>query len=332
MADAANERVMIEANSLTKVFGNFTAVDDISFACRQGEIVGFLGPNGAGKTTTMRMLTGYMPPSSGSAAIAGYDTVGDSINARQSLGYLPETVPLYPEMRVEDYLAFVGRVRKVDNLWERVDDVLESVDMLDWAETYIGKLSKGMRQRIGLAQALIHDPDVLILDEPTIGLDPAQIREVRQLISELGRKHTILLSTHILSEVEQICSRVIMIIDGRIWDDRPISDVMGGDGEAVLTLKLANPGEEAGKTLVNVPGVSLVRPEQTGVFSLVFDGADETRSTVAATAVDSGWGLLELSVNRFNLETIFMNKLRDAELAGAARDEAAGEGALEEEE
>jgi ABC-2 type transport system ATP-binding protein len=332
MEDSVNERLMIEADGLTKVFGNLTAVEDISFTCRQGEIVGFLGPNGAGKTTTMRMLTGYMPPSSGSASIAGYDTVGDSISARQSLGYLPETVPLYPEMRVEDYLAFVGRVRKVDNLWDRVDDVLESVDMLDWAETYIGKLSKGMRQRIGLAQALIHDPDVLILDEPTIGLDPAQIREVRQLISDLGQKHTILLSTHILSEVEQICSRVIMIIDGRIWDDRPISDVMGGDGDAVLTLKLANSGEDAGKTLANVPGVSLVRPEQPGAFSLVFDGADETRSAVAATAVNAGWGLLELRVNQFDLETIFINKLREAELAGAVRQDFPGEGDFEEEE
>lgn len=327
MENAANERVMIEADGLTKLFGNFTAVEDISFTCKQGEIVGFLGPNGAGKTTTMRMLTGYMPPSSGSAAIAGFNTVDDSINARQSLGYVPETVPLYSEMRVEDYLAFVGRVRKVDNLWDRVDDVLESVDMLDWAETYIGKLSKGMRQRIGLAQALIHDPDVLILDEPTIGLDPAQIREVRQLIRDLGRKHTILLSTHILSEVEQVCGRVIMIIDGRIWDDRPLSDVIGGDGASVLTLKLAQAGDDAETILASVPGVSSVREDQPGGFRLVVDGADETRSAVAAAAVNAGWGLLELRADLLDLETIFIDKLREAELAGAL-----GSDAMEEEE
>ena len=315
MPDAANERVMIEADRLTKVFGNFTAVDEISFRCKQGEIVGFLGPNGAGKTTTMRMLTGYMPPTSGWASIAGYNTIDDSISARQSLGYLPETVPLYSEMRVEDYLAFVGRVRKVDNLWERVDDVLESVDMLDWAETYIGKLSKGMRQRIGLAQALIHDPDVLILDEPTIGLDPAQIREVRQLISDLGQKHTILLSTHILSEVEQVCNRVIMIIDGHIWDDRPLSDVMGAGGPTVLTLKLAHPDARAESTLANLPGVSSLRSDRPGEFSMVIDGADETRSAVASVAVNEGWGLLELGADRLDLETIFINKLREAEIA-----------------
>jgi ABC-2 type transport system ATP-binding protein len=327
MENAANDLVMIEANRLTKVFGNFTAVEDISFTCKQGEIVGFLGPNGAGKTTTMRMLTGYTPPSLGSAAIAGFNTVDDSINARQSLGYLPETVPLYSEMRVEDYLAFVGRVRKVDNLWERVDDVLESVDMLDSAETYIGKLSKGMRQRIGLAQALIHDPDVLILDEPTIGLDPAQMREVRQLIADLGQKHTILLSTHILREVEQVCNRVIMIIAGRIWDDRSLSDVMGGDGASVLALKLAQPGDKATATLATVAGVNSVREDQPGEYSLVIDGADETRSAVAAVAVNAGWGLLELRVNQLDLETIFIDKLKEAELAGAP-----GAAALEEEE
>jgi ABC-2 type transport system ATP-binding protein len=175
-----NDHVMIQADGLTKKFGDLTAVKDITFRCKRGEIVGFLGPNGAGKTTTMRMLTGYMPPTAGAAYIAGHNTLTESIEARQKLGYMPETVPLYQEMSVENYLAYVGRLRRVDNLWERVDDVLESVGLLDRAESYISRLSKGMRQRVGLAQALIHDPDVLILDEPTIGLDPAQILEVRQ--------------------------------------------------------------------------------------------------------------------------------------------------------
>ena len=180
--------VLIRAENLSKQYGRFTAVQNLSFTCKKGEIVGFLGPNGAGKTTTMRMLTGYLPPTEGEAFIAGYNTMTQSLEARQRLGYLPETVPLYKEMSVEGYLAFVGRLQKVDNLWERIDEVLEMVGLLERAESLVGNLSKGMRQRVGLAQALLHNPDVLILDEPTIGLDPAQIIEVRELITTLGEK------------------------------------------------------------------------------------------------------------------------------------------------
>ncbi|MEM7333921.1 MAG: ABC transporter ATP-binding protein, partial [Chloroflexota bacterium] len=187
------DKIMIEADGLTKTYANYTAVNNLSFACEKGEIVGFLGPNGAGKTTTMRMLTGYMPPTSGDAYIGGYHTISESLPARQTLGYLPETVPLYPEMRVEGYLEFIGRVRQIDNVWDRVDEVLEQVNLLDRAESFINSLSKGMRQRVGLAQALMHDPDVLILDEPTIGLDPAQIVEIRDIIADVGRQRTVLL-------------------------------------------------------------------------------------------------------------------------------------------
>lgn len=315
VTDSFSDSAMIRADSLTKRFGSVTAADEISFSCRQGEIVGFLGPNGAGKTTTMRMLTGFLPPTSGSAYIAGYHTISDSIKARQRLGYLPETVPLYPEMSVESYLAFIGRLRKVDNLWDRVDDVLEAVDMLDHAETFISRLSKGMRQRVGLAQALIHDPEVLILDEPTIGLDPAQILEVRELIGQLGKRHTILLSTHILSEVEQICNRVIMIIDGRIWTDMSMADVSGLGGQDKVSLKLARSDNDTDTALADLYGVKSVNFHGDGIYGLELDGRDETRTQIAQLAVDSGWGLLEMANEQIGLEAIFLDKLKEAERA-----------------
>lgn len=310
-----NNKIMIEADRLTKRYGNLAAIEDISFACRQGEVVGFLGPNGAGKTTTMRILTGYMPPTSGEATIAGYNAISQSIEARRHLGYLPETVPLYREMTVEGYLAYVGRLRRVEDLWDKVDNVLEAVGLLDRAESYIGRLSKGMRQRVGLAQALLHDPDVLILDEPTIGLDPAQIKEVRQLIVELGKQHTILLSTHILSEVEQICNRVIMVINGRIWADMPIHLAMGGETGHVLNLSLANPDEETVSRLSQLAGVREVYQDHPPAYRLTYDGQDQTRIQVAEMAVTAGWGLLEMSSAKTSLENLFMDKLKEAEEA-----------------
>ena len=304
---------MIEAQAITKKYGTFTAVQGITFSCQKGEVVGFLGPNGAGKTTTMRVLTGYMPPTSGAAYIAGHHTVDDSIAARQRLGYLPETVPLYPEMRVEDYLAFMGRVRHVDKLWSRIDDVLEAVDLLDRAESFVGNLSKGMRQRLGLAQALLHDPDVLILDEPTIGLDPAQIVEIRELITELGRERTVLLSTHILAEVEQICTRVILVINGRIWADMPMSAIQAGENQ--LTVRLAHPAPDTVAILAQLAGVAEVHPLPGAEFTVKVDGRNETRMTVAETAVSQQWGLLEMRQTKLSLETIFLNKLKEAQAA-----------------
>src|SRR5512145_1348221 len=199
---------MIQVNGLTKDYGARRAIDNLTFDAEQGEIVGFLGPNGAGKTTTMRILTGYMPPTSGRASVAGYDVVDQSLEVRKRVGYLPETVPLYPDMTVFDYLKFMADLRHLPDAEERVEDVLDLVHMMDRSEGYIGNLSKGMRQRIGVAQALLHQPEVLILDEPTIGLDPAQIIEVRSLIRDIGRERTVLLSTHILSEAQQLCDRV----------------------------------------------------------------------------------------------------------------------------
>jgi ABC-2 type transport system ATP-binding protein len=311
--------VMIEADRLAKMYGPNVAIQDVSFTCKEGEVVGFLGPNGAGKTTTMRILTGYMPPTRGDAYIAGYHTINESIAARQRLGYIPETVPLYPEMTVEGYLAFMGQVRRLDNLWDRIDDVLESVDMLGRAESLIGTLSKGMRQRVGLAQALLHDPDVLILDEPTIGLDPAQIVEIRQLITELGKKHTVLLSTHILAEVEQICNRAIIVIDGRIWEDMPMQQVK--EGGNIVTVKLARPETETLPYFSHLDGITAVHQITAQEFSLTVDGRDDTRIMIAETAVNNGWGLLELTQARINLETIFLEKLKEAEAAYVAETE-----------
>ncbi len=302
--------IMIKAENLTKVYDTYTAIRDINFQCKKGEIVGFLGPNGAGKTTTMRILTGYMPPTNGTASIAGYDTVTQSMDARRRLGYLPETVPLYPEMSVEGYLAFVGRLRGIKDLWNRVDDVLEMVDLLDRADSHISKLSKGMRQRVGLAQALIHNPDVLILDEPTIGLDPGQIIDVRQLIKSLGQDRTVLLSTHILSEVEQICDRAIIIIAGKVWADISLRDLGQGE-EKALTLKLAQPGDAA--ALSSTQGVYTVQSIDANHLRVVFDGRDDTRSQIAQAVISQGWGLLEMSNERLSLESLFLRYLREAE-------------------
>ena len=207
---------MIRVEELTKDYGPRRAVADLNFEAKQGEIVGFLGPNGAGKTTTMRILTGYMPPTEGSAQVAGFDVVEESLEVRKRVGYLPETVPLYSDMTTLEYLTFMADLRQLPEAEDRAYETLEMVGMDSRANSYISSLSKGMRQRIGLAQALIHQPEVLILDEPTIGLDPAQVVEVRNLIREMGKQRTVLLSTHILSEAQQICDRVLIINKGRI--------------------------------------------------------------------------------------------------------------------
>ena len=207
---------MIRTTGLTKDYGSRRAIDNLTFEANQGEVVGFLGPNGAGKTTTMRILAGYMPPTFGTAQIAGFDVVEESIEVRRRVGYLPETVPLYSDMTVFDYLKFMADLRHLPNGDEMVDNALEMVQMEQRADGYISNLSKGMRQRVGLAQALLHKPEVLILDEPTIGLDPAQVVEVRSIIREIGKERTVLLSTHILSEAQQLCDRVLIINKGHI--------------------------------------------------------------------------------------------------------------------
>jgi len=224
---------MIEARALSKRYGDLLAVDAVSFTVQEGEVVGFLGPNGAGKTTTMRMITGFLPPTDGTAVIAGSDIFADAIAARRAVGYLPETPPLYPEMDVEHYLRFVARLHDVPRprVRDAVDRALERCGLTEVRRRVIGALSKGYRQRVGIAQAIVHSPPVLVLDEPTVGLDPIQIREIRQLIADLARPqdgeaaHTVILSTHILPEVEAICQRVILIHQGRKAVDSPLAEL-----------------------------------------------------------------------------------------------------------
>jgi ABC-2 type transport system ATP-binding protein len=298
---------MIQVEHLTKRYGPFTAVEDATFEVGKGEVLGFLGPNGAGKTTVMRVLTGYMPPSEGVVKVAGFDVFEQSLEVRRRIGYLPETVPLYPEMSIRGYLEYIASLRHVSDKSDKVDWALDKVQLADKADRAIRKLSKGMRQRVGIAQAILHTPEVLILDEPTIGLDPSQIVEVRNLIKELGKEHTIILSTHILSEVEQTCSRVLIINKGRlVAEDTPeqlLKRMKGGERIHLVTL---NPPDDAALQLGRINGVSRVKPSENGAFEIESDLGGEPRLAIAELAVRSGWGLIELRPVAVSLEEIFM--------------------------
>ncbi len=303
---------MIRATGLTKDYGARRAIDDLTFEANQGEVVGFLGPNGAGKTTTMRILTGYMPPTSGSAQVAGFDVVDDSIEVRRRVGYLPETVPLYPDMTVFEYLKFMADLRHIPDSDGMVDDVLEMVGMEQRSEGYIGKLSKGMRQRIGLAQALLHKPEVLILDEPTIGLDPAQVVEVRNIIRDTGKSRTVLLSTHILSEAQQLCDRVMIINKGRIVaEDSPENLQARLVGSERALLRVQGEAEDLLPHLKKLRGIQDIKIRPDGAMEFQFAPGMEIRPTVAKTVVESGFELLELRPVGMSLEEIFLELTRD---------------------
>jgi ABC-2 type transport system ATP-binding protein len=300
---------MIEVEGLTKIYGNqVVAIEDVTFRVERGQIVGFLGPNGAGKTTTMRILTGYMPPTRGRARIAGYDTVLQSLEARRHIGYLPETVPLYPEMSVRAYLGFMAEIRGVPNRKAAVERAMALTGLEDRADALIGKLSKGYRQRVGLAQAILHNPDVLILDEPTIGLDPRQVREVRELIQELGKTHTILLSTHILAEVQQICNRVLIIHRGRIRADITLGEALRSRRPDRIFLRVDGADAQVPEALHGLPVVHRVERLERGVYEIqVAPEAREDPSPVLAEAiVRRGWRLLELRPVGLTLEDLFL--------------------------
>ena len=315
---------MIEVQHLTKRYGPVTAVDDVSFKVERGEILGFLGPNGAGKTTTMRILTGYMPPTDGKALVSGYDVQDQPIEAKRRTGYLPETPPLYPEMTVRDYLDFCARIKGVPRA-ERVSRVKNSMErtrIADVAKRHCGKLSKGYRQRVGLAQALLHNPEVLILDEPTAGLDPKQIIETRQLIKQLGGDHTVILSTHILPEVSQTCGRVVIINRGRVVAvDSPENLTSRLTGSETMFLQVDAAGADPTAALTALPGVTQVRVADTrgDVASLEVESGQgrDVRRDLAAAIVNRGWGLLELRPMRMSLEEIFLH-LTTEDTAGAA--------------
>ena len=305
---------MIEVQHLTKRYGPTTAVDDVSFSVERGEILGFLGPNGAGKTTTMRVLTGYMPPSEGKAIVAGYDVMEQPIEAKRRTGYLPETPPLYPDMTIREYLAFVAKIKGVPRSQRkaRIDSLMERTRIADLAHRQCGKLSKGYRQRVGLAQAMMQNPEVLILDEPTAGLDPKQIIETRQLVKELGGDHTVILSTHILPEVSQTCNRVVIINKGRVVAvDTPDNLTARVRGSETMFVQVDAGGADVKTTLLAIPGVTQVTGGDTPGPVVSFEVNSETgrdvRRDLAGTIVRQGWGLLEMRPLRMSLEEIFLH-------------------------
>src|SRR5438552_2490729 len=315
---------MIEVQGLTKRYGPTVAVSEVSFEVRKGEVLGFLGPNGAGKTTTMRVITGYLPPSAGKVRVAGVDVVEEPLEAKRHTGYLPENPPVYPDMTVVEYLAFVARVKGLPRgeVKKRVDEVSEKCAITDVRERQIGKLSKGYRQRVGLAQALIHNPDVLILDEPTAGLDPKQIIETRELIKELAGNHTIILSTHILPEVSQTCQRVVIINKGRVVAvDTPDNLTARLQGSATMYVQVDAPGADVSAALGRVAGVTRVvesdRRDSSVGFEIESDSGRDVRRDLAKTIVTNGWGLLELRPMRMSLEEIFLSLTTDDAAAAA---------------
>ena len=303
---------MIRVEGLTKDYGERRALSDLSFEAGQGEIVGFLGPNGAGKTTTMRILTGYMPPTDGTAIVAGYDVVTESLEVRKRVGYLPETVPLYTDMRAFEYLKFMADLRQIPDSTDRAFETLEMVGLESRANSFIGSLSKGMRQRVGLAQALIHQPEVLILDEPTIGLDPGQVVEVRNVIREIGKQRTVLLSTHILSEAQQICDRVLIINKGKIVaEDTPENLQARLVGSERVSLRVRGDSDGLSKLLLKIKGIQNVDNAPDGSVEFQFAPGQDVRPQVAKAVVTAGYELLEMRPVGMSLEEIFLELTRD---------------------
>ncbi len=308
---------MIRVENLTKYYGERLAVDSITFNIERGEIVGFLGPNGAGKSTTMKMVTGFLMPSSGDVFVADHDMTRESLQGRRHLGYLPEIVPLYYDMTTRGYLRFAGRLRGLDKKTaaRRVDEVVETCALQEYRDVILAKLSKGYRQRVGLAQSIIHDPEVLILDEPTIGIDPIQVAHTRQLIKQLGENRTILLSSHILPEVSMVCQRVIIIHRGRIVAQDSIehlsSSVTGGEQ---LRLRVDGPAERITEVLAGVDGVLEVKFQEP--FHLArLEVGKQPQAQISAILVQQGWGLLAMESAAMTLEDIFL------ELTGEASEE-----------
>ncbi|MFH1251196.1 MAG: ATP-binding cassette domain-containing protein [bacterium] len=305
---------MIEVTGLSKKFGDVRAVDDLTFQVKKGEILGFLGPNAAGKTTTMRMITGFIPASSGTVSVAGFDVFHNPLEVKRRIGYLPENPPLYQDMRVEDYLRFVAAIkgvkrRSVDVEIYRVAEKSAITLILD---SFIASLSKGFKQRVGLAQALIGDPPVLIFDEPTIGLDPRQIIEVRELIKNLAHEHTVILSTHILPEVSMTCDRVVIINEGRLVAvDTPENLTARLKGSESIRLEIEGPSDEIMRVLQAIPkirsvGCSATRKHEISEYIIETDLGADIRRDLAATIVKNGWGLLEMKTEKLSLEDIFL--------------------------
>ncbi len=310
---------MIEVHNLVKQYGSTVAVKGISFTAQPGQVTGFLGPNGAGKTTTMRILTGFLPPTDGKAIVAGYDVFEQSMEVRKRVGYLPESVPLYRDMTALGYLMYMAEIRGVPNRKQKAQEVLERVLLGKRAHSHIRTLSKGMRQRVGLAQALLHDPQVLILDEPTIGLDPIQVLELRDLIRELGRSHTVLFSTHILSEAEQICNSVVILNQGNVV-------AQGAPGELRSTLERGGrvmvranaPAEAVLPVIQALPEVAHAELSAESIVALPARPEADPRPAIARAVIEKGWDLIELRPLAVNLEEIFLELTRQETAAEEA--------------
>ena len=306
---------MIQVKNLTKYYGKRLAVDDISFNVEKGEIVGFLGPNAAGKTTTMRIITGFLAPTRGDVWIAGYNVNKHSLEARQYIGYLPEAVPLYADMTVRSYLDFLARIRGLDTnrVKTRIEAVVEICHLEEYIDVIIGKLSKGFRQRVGVAQAIIHEPEVLILDEPTIGIDPIQVSQTRQLVRELGKEHTVLLSTHILPEVSVICERVIIIHEGKIVAEDRIENLSAMvTGSKRFRLKVEGPSKKVAERLRQIKGVLRVTYEDSN-YTVECSPGEDPRGKIMEAIVHGGWTLLSLESVEMSLEDIFLKLTTEEE-------------------
>ena len=303
---------MIEAEGLTKYYGSFLAIKNVSFQVGRGEIVGFLGPNGAGKTTAMRIITGFMPPTSGTVRVAGYDVLKQSLEVRRRIGYLPESVPLYKEMTVRSFLRFSAAIRGIRGSArdDRIKDVIKMCRLEDYARTAIGKLSKGYKQLVGIAQAILHEPEVLILDEPTIGIDPRQVVHIRQLIKDLGKEHTVILSTHILPEVSMICERIIVLDHGNIVAvDLPENISARLEGGEHYEIEITGPVKKAIAKLKEVKGVINVTVEGSGEtrrYKVESEPDRDIRDELSSAVVEGGLRLLGLKAHEMSLEDIFL--------------------------
>jgi len=300
---------MIQVKNLTKLYGPRSAISDLNFEVAKGEIVGFLGPNGAGKSTTMKILSGFMPASDGTATIAGFDVFENPIEAKKNVGFLPENPPVYFEMQVADYLDFCARLRGIPsaNRKAAVDTALEKTSLGPVAKRLIGNLSKGFRQRVGLAQAILHNPAVLILDEPTVGLDPKQIIDIRQLIKSLAGEHTVILSSHILPEVTATCERVIVINRGKIVATDTIEQLTARTKKGLIySLSLKNPNDAGISAISKIPGVAAVRKDGDKVVVQISPDAAEIRDAIVETAVQQRLGVLEFAAEKVSLEDIFL--------------------------
>ncbi len=311
---------MIDVQGLTRYYGEKRAISDVTFHVNKGEILGLLGPNAAGKTTTMRILTCYMPPTSGTATIAGYDIFNNSMEIRRITGYLPENPPLYSDMRVDDYLDFVSQIKGIEASRRKaeIDTVVEKTSIGDVRNRIIGKLSKGYKQRVGLAQSLLNNPQIVILDEPTVGLDPKQIIEIRQLIKNLSGEHTVILSSHILPEIEQTCQRVVIINEGRVVAEDTVENLTNRlrGGQRIL-LQVEGSEENLRKAIQPLSDIHKMSVEknQNGILQVTVESDKDIRKDLAKQIVSANLGLLELSTDRFTLEDIFLHLTTKEEVA-----------------